>query len=161
MDHLEFQMDEKNPALFIRLMWFLLEAFYSLSLCSFFDGFLAVRLGEDVLVTGDVDENGRLLVQRLSKGIVEVGAIGYPVPRGAKGVCDQVEGGIADPVADITTPIEVLLVGSFSAVSKIVQDDARRFELLAQGCLSSAPLQQFVCFPSLPSSHFTPPQTMI
>ncbi len=61
MDYFEFQMDEKNPALSIVPIWFPLEAFYSLSLYSFLDGILAARLGEDVRVTDDVDENGRLL----------------------------------------------------------------------------------------------------
>ncbi len=61
MDHFEFQMDENNPALSIVLIWFPLEAFNSLSLYSFLDGFLAARLGEDNRVTDDVDENGRLL----------------------------------------------------------------------------------------------------
>ncbi len=61
MDHFEFQMDEKDPALSILLIWFPLEAFYSLSLYSFLDGFLAARLGEDIRVTDDVYENGRLL----------------------------------------------------------------------------------------------------
>ncbi len=61
MDHFEFQMDENNPALSIVLIWFPLEAFYSLFLYSFLDGILAARLGEDVRVTDDVDENGRLL----------------------------------------------------------------------------------------------------
>jgi len=97
MDHLEFQIDEKNPALFIRLIWFPLEAFYSLSLYLFLDGILAARFGDDIRVTDDVDENGRLLAQRLGKGVFEVGAIGHPVAHGAKGACDQVEGGIADP----------------------------------------------------------------
>ncbi len=61
MDHFEFQMDENNPALCIVLIWFPLEAFYSLSLYSYLDGILATRLGEDIRVTDDVDENGRLL----------------------------------------------------------------------------------------------------
>ncbi len=61
MDHFEFHMDEKNPALSIVLIWFPLEAFYSLFLYSFLDGILAARLGEDIRVTDDVDENGCLL----------------------------------------------------------------------------------------------------
>ncbi len=61
MDHSEFPMDEKNPALSNLLRWFPLEAFYSLSLYSFLDCFLAARLGEDIRVTDDVYENGRLL----------------------------------------------------------------------------------------------------
>ena len=113
MDHFEFQMDEKNPELAIRLIWFSLEAFYSLSLYSFLDGILAARLGENIRVTDDVDENGRLLAQCLGKGVLEVGRIGHSVPHGAKGVCVLVEGGIADSVADISAPIEVPLVGSF------------------------------------------------
>ncbi len=61
MDHLEFQMGENNPALFNLLIWFPPEAFCSLSLYSLLDGFLAARLGEDIRVTDDVYENGRLL----------------------------------------------------------------------------------------------------
>ena len=113
MDHFEFQMDENNPALCIVLIWFPLEAFYSLSLYSFLDGILAARLGEDVRVTDDVYKNGRLLAQCLGKSVLEVGRIGHPVAHGAKGACVLVEGGIADSVADITAPIEVPLVGSF------------------------------------------------
>ncbi len=61
MEYFESQMGEKNPALSILLIWFPLEAFYSLSLYSFLDGFLAARLGEDIRVTDDVYENGCLL----------------------------------------------------------------------------------------------------
>ena len=113
MDHFEFQMDEKNPELFIRLIWFSLKAFSSLSLYLFLDGILAVRLGEDILVTDDVDKNERLLAQCLGKGVLEVGGIGHPVTHGTKGACVLVESGIADSVTDKAVPIEVSLVGSF------------------------------------------------
>ncbi len=113
MDHFEFRMDEKNPALSILLIWFPLKAFYSLSLYSFLDGILAARLGENIRVTDEVDENGRLLAQCLGKGVLEVGGIGHPVAHGTKGACVLVESGIADSVTDIAVPIEVSLVGSF------------------------------------------------
>ncbi len=113
MDHFEFQMDEKNPALSICTDMLSPRAFYSLTLYAFFDGILATRLRENVRIADDVYENRRLLAQCLGKGVLEVGGIGYPVAHGTKGACVLVEGGIADSVADITTPIEMPLVGSF------------------------------------------------